>query len=125
MENVPMGGAALEYLRQKFGGVFAELESAPSMAVATSSAVGNNPDRLGLLIMNLGSSSVTLGLKQPLVNGAGVIIAANGGAMSLNVDEDFTLVTREWFGNVSAGTSALYVLEIVRPISMAQLGGKS
>lgn len=116
-------GAAHEFLQFKFGGQFEERESTPAMSVNASSAVGNNPDRLGLLIINTGASSVTLGLSPSVVSGAGIILAANGGAVSFDVDEDFTVVTRQFFGVAASGAPSLYVLELNRSVFLPRREG--
>lgn len=120
MDNLSFG-AALEYLQKEFDGHFQELESLVATSTTAAQAVPNNPDRLGLLIVNVGGDNVTLGLKQGVTASNGVLLAANGGSMSLDVREDFTLVTREWFAIATANTPNLYVLQMNRPISNAML----
>lgn len=109
-------GAARDYLEKKFGGRFTELESSPALAATAAAITGNNPDRLGLLIVNLGANTGYFGLRPNVSASNGFALAANGGSVSLSVDEDFTLVTRELFGIGPGGASQLYVLELVRDI---------
>lgn len=119
-----LSGAAREYLAEKFGGVFTELESSPSSAIVAASVVGNNPDRLGLLIENLGANTVFLSLAPNPSSTKGMALAPNGGSVSLTVDEDFTLVTRQFFAASPGGASQLYVSEMVRDITLQGTGGK-
>lgn len=120
--NTP-AGAALNYLRKKFGGNFREQESTPVIGVAAAQVVGNNPDRLALLIMDLGASTLFAGLLPTVNANAGIQIAPNGGSMSLIVDEDFTFTTRQFFAVSPGGNTQLYVLELIREIATDQEGG--
>lgn len=121
--QLPTSGAARLYLQKKFGGFFREQESTPSSAVAAASIVNAHPDRLGLLVVNLGVNVVTLGLTGAVTSSAGFDIAPNGGGVSFDVDEDFTLVTRQLFATSPGGASQMYVLELIREISAPIPGG--
>lgn len=109
-------GAALSHLREKYRGNFREIESFPIIGVAAAQVVANNPDRLGLLVMDLGANTLFVSTLQSVSANAGIQVAPNGGGMALNVDEDFTLVTRLLFGIAPAGNTQLYVLELVREV---------
>jgi hypothetical protein len=116
MPNPTPAGAALSHLREKYRGNFREIESFPIIGVAAAQVVANSADRLGLLIMDLGASTLFVSTLQTVNANAGIQVAPNGGGMALNVDEDFTLVTRQLFGISPGGNTQLYVLELVREV---------
>lgn len=112
----PSFGPARDYLQKKFGGLFEELESSPVAGVAATSIIPNNPNRLGVVVVNLGANVVYLALSTAPSSTNGIAVAANGGSLSLTVDEDFTHVTRQLNAVSPAGNSQLYVLELVRDL---------
>lgn len=122
-DNLPLVGAARRYLASKFGGLFAELESVATVGVAAATLVGNNPDRLALLVIGLGANNVFLGLQQNVSASRGIQLAPNGGSVAMIVDEDFTLPTRELFAIAPGGNTAVYVLELVRNVALLAAEG--
>ncbi len=118
MPAMTPAGAALTYLRKKFGGNFREQESTPVIGAAAAQVVGNNPDRLALLVVVLGANTLFAGLLQTVSANNGIQVAPNGGSLSLLVDEDFTFCTRQLFAVAPGGNTQLYVLELIREISV-------
>jgi hypothetical protein len=110
-------GAALQHLQAKFGGIFAEFEHNANITVAVSQPIGNNADRLALLIVNTGANPVTLSTSPTMTAVQGFVLGAGGGSVSMDVDEDFTLVTRDLFALSSAGNTTIYILELIRNVS--------
>lgn len=120
---LPITGAARQYLQQKFGGFFSEAESYPVAGVAAAVLAGLNPDRLAVLVNNLGANSVYVGLDGRVSATRGFIVPPNGGSVTLWVDEDFTLVTRELWAISPGGNSQLYLLQYQRDIYMPDAKG--
>lgn len=106
--------AALEFTEQELGGPCYEQDSQVAYNNSTTTVlVGNNGDRVGLLIFNQSAGDITVGLLGSLTFGNGIILPANGGSLTLNVRDDFTLAARQWF--VCSNTGGLVtVLEIIR-----------
>lgn len=108
-------GAALQYWREQFGGVAVENENTVSVNTAVVSAINGNGDRLGLLLMNLGSANIFVSVSSAVGTSFGVLLSSNGGFIAMNVRDDFTLQTRQWFAICPAGgPSTLYTLELSR-----------
>lgn len=108
-------GAALQYWRDQFGGVAVENENTVAVNTSVVSAINGNGDRLGLLIMNLGSANVFVAISSAVSGSFGTLLGANGGFISMNVKDDFTLQTRQWFAVCpSGGPSTIYTLELTR-----------
>lgn len=108
-------GAALQFWRDQFGGVAVENEATVSIGAAVASVINGNGDRLGLLIMNLGTNNTFVGVSSLVSSSFGILLGANGGFLSMNVRDDFTMQTRQWFAvTPSGGSSTLYTLELTR-----------
>src|SRR4051794_25211153 len=111
MKNDINIGAALKYWRDIFGGTAVENENTVSVSTTVTNAINGNGDRLGLLIMNLGSANVFVGISSGISANFGTLLGANGGFISLNVRDDFTLQTRNWSAICpSGGPSIIYTL---------------
>jgi hypothetical protein len=73
--------------------------------------LNNNPDRIMLMIMNIGGSSCYIGLTSEVKVGSGLLIDASGGAVIFNYKEDGELVGREFWAISELGTT-LYIMEV-------------
>jgi hypothetical protein len=108
-------GAALEYWRSLFQGVAVENENTVSVSTSVLSAINGNGDRMGLLIMNLGAANVFVAVSSAVSSSFGILLGANGGFVSLNVRDDFTMQTRQWWAVCpTGGPSTIYTLELTR-----------
>jgi hypothetical protein len=115
MPTTPIvGGAARQYLAEKFGGLLTEHESHVASTGNDFELVQNNPDRLGLFVMNTGAFPVYLSTVPGVTIPNGVVLTANGGAVSMDVSEDFTLPSRSWHASSVGQSTTLFVLEMVR-----------
>lgn len=114
-------GAARSFTESQLGGPTNEIESSPVITTTVGSAVQGNGDRIGLLIMNIGSDIVYIGLSAQVSNTNGIELAAGGGVATFNVRDDFTLPSRQWWAVAQNTSSQLYVLEEVR-ISLTSIG---
>lgn len=114
-------GGAFDYTSRFLGGLVNELESYPALTVASSQVVGQNADRVGLIIQNIGNNGCFLSTVQPASITSGIFLTPQGGFLTLNVTEDFTLCARAWFAVTSVSTSQLYVLEIIRILQPSQV----
>ncbi len=85
--------------------------------VQQSTTVGlilrNDSSRLAATITNLGTNPVFMTPDGAPSTTRGVRIGPNGGSVTLLWDEDFNTVGMEWQGVTDAGTSDLFVLEIL------------
>lgn len=116
----PREGAAREWTQQELGGPCNEQESNPTIATSVTTVIEGNGDRVGLVMINLGTNNVFVSLASDVGSSKGVFLAPSGGAVTLDVRDDFTLVSRKWFGIAITGSSVVYVLEIVRSKIMNQ-----
>lgn len=72
----------------------------------------NNPNRVGLLILNLGSTKSFINWSTGVSSTNGIQLVNNGGDFSLTWLEDFNIVGYEMYGVGSSGGETLFVAEI-------------
>jgi hypothetical protein len=115
-------GAARTYTEQQLGGPVTEIETVTAASTAAAKLLSNSPDRVGLVIMNLGSTNVFVSLASNPSANLGILLAPNGGSISLTVKDDFTLCSREWYFSSASATPNVYTLEYVRVLYSGALG---
>lgn len=122
MAEFPAFGAAREFIAQDLGGPTSEAESTVATGANAVSICGNDPDAVGLTIVNVGAQNVFIGLTQGVSATNGIFLGANGGLVTMSVKDDYTLPTREWFAVSPAGASTVYVLR-QRRFTASRSGG--
>jgi hypothetical protein len=110
-------GAALTWTQGEYGYLIQEVETFPTLGLVTAPAanvVGNNGDRLALVIVNVSVNDIYVSIAPSVNIGFGIKLLASGGSLTMNVRQDLTLPSRAWFG-ISAGltTATIYVLELI------------
>lgn len=73
--------------------------------------LNTNPRRFSFTIINLSNNIVYVGPVNTVSSTAGILLAPNGGQLSLNYAEDLELAANEWFAVASAAGSTVYVIE--------------
>lgn len=116
-------GAARKYCEDRFGGPCAEFESPGIGPISANGQVliNGNGDRVGLVFINIGPNTVAISVALQAGGTTGIVLSA-GAAVSMNVNDDLTLPTRQWFASSTAGNSFIYVLEMFR-VSLAESVG--
>lgn len=106
--------AALRFTELELGGPCEERYKQVIIGVNTPAiAAPQNPDRVGLIVVNLSTSDAFLNLTPGDNPGSGILLTALGGNVAMNVREDFTIPSREWTVS-TAGITTIGVFEIVR-----------
>jgi hypothetical protein len=78
-----------------------------------------------LVISNITQGNIIVGtVASQVAQGQGILIPSQGGLMSVNLTDDYTLPSNEWF---ALGTSTnngfpIYVLEVISDIVLAPEG---
>jgi len=83
-----------------------------SVGTTVTQILGNNPNRVSWLIVNLAAQGIYIGFDRTVSSTKGVYLPPNGGSASMVFDEDFHTVSYEVFG-ISTAVSPVYVLEII------------
>jgi len=108
-------GKLAEMLETNFGMKTDYIISPPAfqIGVTVTQVVGMNPNRLGLIIINMGAFPCYLSPENTVAVGAGILLAANGGSASLRWDVDFDLTAMSYFAIANGGACNCTVLEVV------------
>lgn len=107
-------GAAVEFLAKKFGGRIEEQESAPLVTTSPAVIIGNDPEAVEVLFVNLGLQAAFVALDGRVASTRGIYLSPSGGSAVFTVEEDGTLPAREWWAIASGGGTLLYVLRVRR-----------
>jgi hypothetical protein len=73
----------------------------------------NNPNRLSLIVSNVGSNLVYMKFDNDVTAPDGILLVPNGGFISFLWDEDFDVVGWGMYGIADGGASQVNVLEII------------
>jgi len=122
--STPAIGAALAYTQQLLGGPVFEQDSSVTTSANIQQLVPGNGDRVALVIINTGSNDAMIWLDSTISSTVGIRIAASGGSVTMEVTEDFTLPSRQWFCLQINGATPLAVIELVRSVLNSQQGRK-
>ncbi|MAF43781.1 MAG: hypothetical protein CMI54_06405 [Parcubacteria group bacterium] len=104
-----------DILNQRFGVKTRPVEGDPSTQVGTTAAllVKNNPNRLALLIINLSTNIIYLGLTQGVASTQGIRLNSGGGSAVFTPESDFIAPSWAWWAIASGANSDVYTLEIL------------
>jgi hypothetical protein len=105
-------GMALDWLIKQYGGRLREDESTAVTGAGFASVAPNDPDACSLLFENTGPFAIFLVTQQNAPASSGILLAPNGGIVSMNLLDDFTLPTKQWFAASPGGASGLYILRL-------------
>lgn len=107
-------GAASQFLARRFGGALSEREANPTVGTSAEELLGGDPERVQVIVVNLSANIVYLGFRSDTSSSKGIRLNANGGSLSMAVDDDGILTTRQLFALASGAGSQLYVLSMRR-----------
>jgi hypothetical protein len=86
---------------------------ADEVDIAVTQVLASNPKRVGLLILNLSANTIYIAPDENVSAARGILLAANGGSVSMKWDHDFEVVSLPWYGSATANNSDVFVLEEV------------
>lgn len=75
--------------------------------------VGNNPNRVGLTIVNYSSTIKYVSFEQSMGLTQGVYLAPEGGSISLNWQYDFDIVGWGWYGVSAGAAGSVNIIEVI------------
>lgn len=107
-------GAAAEFTERELGGPTTETENTVAVGVASTQVLGNDPERVSVVLVNLSANVIFIGFDAGVSATRGIRLTANGGQVSYNAREDYTLPIREVHALATAAASDLYVLSLRR-----------
>lgn len=110
-------GAAAQFVAQQYGGGFVVRSGTVAVGVAPVVIVPNDPDRVAVIVINIGTTQVTLAFRGDLTAGQGIVLLDNGSAYSVNVRDDAILPAWEHNGISNLAGGSIFVVEIIRETS--------
>jgi hypothetical protein len=112
MSDKPIG-AASRYSQREYGGVFQPRETTVAVGVTQVEALRNDPNRIGLLITNTGTTNITLARNAGIVSGVGILLLGNGASLALSVMEDGDIVQNGFYAISDLAGGSLFIEETV------------
>lgn len=109
-----MPGATAAIIEAEVKGRFNVIERTVTVGVALTEIFGGNPERVGWLVVNLGTNLVRVGWRQDITGTNGLPLANSGGSLAVNVRDDFILPIFPLHGITALGNSDVRIIEIVR-----------
>jgi len=101
-----------EILMKRWGVRTQAAQKTVSLGDAAAEVAPNNPDRLGLLIVNLSANSVYLALDNSVAATKGILLVPTGGSATFSIEDDFQMVGWAIWGIATGADSPLYVIEV-------------
>ena len=107
-------GAVQRALEVQLFGRFTTRESIIAIGTDAGVLIKNNPERIGLVLVNTGLALITFGLKRDLLVNKGFILSQAGDTMTSNYIEDAQFPTHELSAIADGAGGELYVVEFIR-----------
>jgi hypothetical protein len=83
-----------------------------TVGVSATRILSNDPKRMEAIIVNVSASDMYIGPDNQVSSARGIFVPANGGNVTLKWEEDFVLVSADWYAVAGIAASDIYVLEI-------------
>lgn len=106
-------GLVSKYVRNRWGCETEFTERYVGVVLAGSAILApNSPDRFAITLQNMGANIAYVSVNSGVGPLAGIQLAANGGLIGYNANDDGELSTRQFYG-IGAGASTIYVAETI------------
>jgi len=103
-----------QLLQERFGvkTTYRENPKVSTVGVTAVQIVSYNPNRLGLVVINLSTNNMYVSPWLDVSSTKGILLAPLGGSLSLIWDEDYEFTANEFYAVAAAAASAIYCLEV-------------
>jgi len=105
-------GRLQEYLGSKFGVPIKSTERNVTLGAVAIPVSQNNPNRFKITIFNLSANIAYIGFDSGVALANGILLAANGGQLGFDAEQDGELAGRVLYGIAAAGAPVLYIVEM-------------
>lgn len=105
-------GWAAQVAEAKFGDDTHPAITLPTVTTAAAKLATNNPDRVQLVIQNIGTDVIAIDLSRVVTMASGLRIGP-GQYCIMSADEDGEATGYEWWAISNSGTQQIYMLETV------------
>lgn len=72
-----------------------------------------DPTRLSVVIVNLGNVSMYISPDNNVSNAAGVLVAPNGGQVTMIMRDDMELLNQAWYAIANAPNTSIFIITVV------------
>ena len=110
----PNLSAALQYVAKEYPGQYEEDDALVAVGTAATPVVLADPERMSVGFSNVGTTDIYMQPKSAVGLANGILLLAGGGSLTLNVRDDLTLPTLEWWAYSTAAGGAIYAVSIRR-----------
>lgn len=97
-----------------------------TVAITPTKILSNNPNRLAMVIVNLGANDCVIDFNVEVALLKGILLANSGGGISFRFDTEFNLLESGVWAIASVAPTTVYVLEVVTmPIDKQPFAGET
>lgn len=107
-------GAVAEFARRKWGGELAEIVETSQIGTSVAELLGGDPERVSAVIINLSANTLYVSPRVDVSATSGIRLAANGGSITMDADNDGVLPSRQWYALADGADSDVYLLTLRR-----------
>lgn len=107
-------GAAAQFVAKEFGGNFRVRQAVVPVDAASVTVAPNAGDRVGLIIINVGATTITLSFAPSAVANQGILLLTNGAVYSVEVRDDAILPAWAHQAIGSAPGGSVLVIEVIK-----------
>lgn len=118
--DVTLLGPASRFAMREYGGIFNAEEVAVPVGVAPVVVVPNDPRCIGVIIINTGTTNITLARGSPVVSGVGVLLLGNGASLSLTARDDGDVTAQAWNAVSDLAGGSVYVQRTIQAFGADQ-----
>jgi len=81
---------------------------------AVQTALGANPKRLGLVIVNMGANTCWIAPRDRVSNEYGIVLLPNGGSVFMDSKDEYEMVSLPWYViSAAAPGTNIFVMEVM------------
>lgn len=108
-----VGQTAARFSLRRWGIPVRPVISRPTASTTAGDVLGGDAKRVFWMIVNRGTTDVSLDLEAAATAGNGILLAAGGGYASMDVTEDAEAVTYRVSAIAASGTPQLWVYQVL------------
>lgn len=108
-----MGTTLYDILQAHFGVKTGyRISTVTQVELTVTKVFSGNPNRVGFVIINTGTANIYISPVNTVAKGSGILLLPTGGSLAMVWDEDFELVSSEFYGIADGAASKIYALEV-------------
>lgn len=101
-----------ELLLSTYGIETIDEDSVVDVNTTVGRVLPNNPQRIGLLFLNLSANNIYIKTRGDVASNNGISLIGNGSGYAFTWEHDGILISRNWYAVASVNPSRLYIQEV-------------